>query len=113
MDSPAITLAAWSYGLAAVAYGLLVVRFWRSAGTGLRGLALVIAFGVTAAWAASNWGFVALRVRCCSPAGTVSTSAGGGVADAAPALMRGPPADDPGAYARSPGRRHGPRGRSC
>ena len=103
MDSPAITLAAWSYGLTAVAYGLLVVRFWRTAGTGLRGLALVVAFGVTAAWAASNWGFVASR----SPL----LLAGGNGLDILRAaawqmllllLMRGlgAAADDRGAYAR-------------
>ena len=61
MDFPTITLAAWSYGLAAIAYALLVFRFGGGARTGLRGAAFVVALGVTAVWAASNWGFVTSR----------------------------------------------------
>lgn len=61
MEIPALDLATWSYALATVAYALLALRFVATARAGLRGIALIVALAATLAWAAGNWGFVALR----------------------------------------------------
>lgn len=57
MELPAISIGAWSYGLAAFAYALLAARYGSSARTGLRGAALVVALVVTSVWAACDLAF--------------------------------------------------------
>jgi putative PEP-CTERM system histidine kinase len=55
MDGPAFSIGAWSYGIAAVAYALLLLRFAANVRSGLRGAMLVGAFMATTLWAGCDW----------------------------------------------------------
>src|SRR6186997_754962 len=55
------TPAAWSYGIAAIAYAALAVYLAFGWQAGLRGRTMMVAVGMTACWAVVEWAFAVFQ----------------------------------------------------